>query len=64
MTHLKDSAGARLNDSQLLVFTAGGQQAAVCVEGHAKDDICMAVNHFYWLSDLQVPDQDLTKRDE
>lgn len=60
-SHLKDSPGARLNDTQLLVFTAGGQQAAVCVKGHAEDDVGVAVDHFYRLSDLQVPDQDLTQ---
>lgn len=48
-----------LNDAHLLVFAAGGQQAAVGVEGHAEDDVGVAVNHFHRLPDLQVPDQDL-----
>lgn len=60
-SNLKDRPGARLNDTELLVFAAGSQQAAVCVEGHAKDDVSVAVNHFHRLSDLQVPDQDLTQ---
>lgn len=60
-SHLKDYPGAWLDDTQLLVFAAGGQQAAVCVEGHAEDDVSVAVDHFHWLADLQVPDQDLTQ---
>lgn len=58
---MKNCPGARLNDTQLLVFAAGGQQAAVRVEGHAEDDVGVAVDHFHRLSDLQVPDQDLTQ---
>lgn len=60
-SNLKDCPGAWLNDTQLPVFAAGGQQAAVCVEGHAEDDVSVAVDHFHRLSDLQVPDQDLTQ---
>lgn len=48
-----------LNDAHLLVFAARGQQAAVGVEGHAEDDIGVAVDHFHRLPNLQVPDQDL-----
>lgn len=58
-SHLEDYPGARLYDTHLLVFAAGGQQAAVCVEGHAEDDVSVAVDHFHRLSDLQVPNQDL-----
>lgn len=58
---LQDPAGARLDDSQLLVFAAGGQQTAVRVEGHAEDDVGVTVDHFHRLADLQVPDQDLTQ---
>lgn len=56
---LEDGPGARLDDAQLLVLAAGGQQAAVGVEGHAEDDVRVAVDHFHRLADLQVPDQDL-----
>lgn len=58
---LEDGPRARLNDAQLFVLAAGGQQAAVCVEGHAEDDVRVAVNHFHRLSDLQIPDEDLTR---
>lgn len=60
-SHLKDGPRARLNDTHLLIFAAGGQQAAVRVEGHAEDDVSMAVDHLHRLSDLQVPDQDLSQ---
>lgn len=60
-SHLEDRPGSWLNDSHLLVFAAGGQQAAVCVEGHAEDDVGVAVDHLHWLADLQVPDQDLSQ---
>lgn len=56
---LEDGPRAGLNDAQLLVLAAGGQQAAVRVEGHAEDDVRVAVNHLHRLPDLQVPDQDL-----
>lgn len=59
--HLKDSPGAWLNDTQLLVFAAGGQQTAVCIERHAEDDVSVAVDHFHRLAYLQVPDEDLTQ---
>lgn len=59
LPNLQDSPRAWLNDSQLLVFTAGGQQAAVGVEGHAEDDVSVAVDHFHRFSNLKVPDQDL-----
>lgn len=58
---LEDGPRARLNDAQLLVLAAGGQQAAVRVEGHAEDDVRVAVNHFHRLADLQIPDQDLSR---
>lgn len=62
--HLQDRPGARLDHTQLLVFAAGGQQAAVCVEGHAEDDVSVAVDHFHRLADLQVPDQNLIQSGE
>lgn len=58
---LEDRPRARLNDAHLLVLAAGGQQAAIRVEGHAEDDVSVAVNHFHRLSDLQIPDQDLLR---
>lgn len=58
---LEDGPRARLNDAHLLVLAAGGQQAAISVEGHAEDDVSVAVNHFHRLSDLQIPDQDLSR---
>lgn len=58
---LEDGPGARLDDAQLLVLAAGGQQAAVRVKRHAEDDVRVAVNHFHRLSDLQIPDQDLSR---
>ena len=59
LPHLQDSAGAGLHQSQYLVLTAGGQQAAVCVKGHAEDHICVAVDHLHRFTDLKVPDQHL-----
>lgn len=58
---LEDGPRARLNDAHLFILAAGGQQAAVSVEGHAEDDVSVAVNHFHRLSDLQIPDQDLSR---
>lgn len=60
---LKDSARTGLDDPQLLVLTAGGQEAAVRVEGHAEDDVSVTVDHLHRLSDLQVPDQDLKQEE-
>lgn len=58
---LHDGPRARLDDPHLLVLAAGGQQAAVGVEGHAEDDVGVAVDHLHRLPDLQVPDQDLSQ---
>lgn len=58
---LEDGPRARLDDAHLLVLAAGGQQAAVRVEGHAEDDVSVAVDHLHRLSDLQIPDQDLSR---
>lgn len=58
---LHDGSRARLDDPHLLVLAAGGQQAAVGVEGHAEDDVGVAVDHLHRLPDLQVPDQDLSQ---
>lgn len=57
--HLKDFARTRLNDSQLLVFAGGRQQAAIGIEGHAEDDICVTIYHLHGLSNVQVPYQNL-----
>lgn len=57
--HLQHPAGARLYHPQLLVLAGGGQQAAIRVEGHAQDDIRVAVDHLDGLPDVQVPDEDL-----
>lgn len=56
---LHDGSRARLDDPHLFVLAAGGQQAAVGVEGHAEDDVGVAVDQLHRLPDLQVPDQDL-----
>lgn len=58
---LHDGSRARLDDPHLLVLAAGGQQAAVGVEGHAEDDVGVAVDHLHRLPDLQVPDEDLSQ---
>lgn len=62
MLHLQHTAGAGFNHTKLLVLARGGEQAAVCVEGHAEDHVCVAVNHFHWLADVQVPDEDLQRQ--
>ena len=41
---LEDTAGARLDDPQLLVLAGGGQQRAVPVHGHAEDHLRVAVD--------------------
>ena len=57
--HLQHPAGPRLDHTQFLVLAGRGQHAAVGVEGHAEDDVRVAVNHLHRLADLQVPDEDL-----
>lgn len=59
--YLQDFARTRLDDSELLVLASGGQEAPICVEGHAKDDVRVAVNHLHRLADVQVPDEDLKR---
>lgn len=57
--HLQNTPRAGFNHAKLLVLARGGEQAAVRVEGHAEDDVGVAVNHFHWLAYVQVPDEDL-----
>lgn len=59
--HLQHFARAGLNDAELFVLAAGGQQAPLCVKWHTENHVCVAVNHFHRLPNLQIPNQDLQR---
>lgn len=59
--YLEDFARTGLDDSEFLVFARCGEQTAIRVEGHAKDDIGMTVDHLHRLTNIQIPYENLIR---